>query len=67
MYTFNVSKMSCSGCASNITQAVKNEDKYATVEFDLPAKIVKVESERSEQDITSAISNAGYPAFAVSN
>ncbi len=66
MYTFNVSKMSCGRCASNITQAVKNEDEYATIEVDLPAKIVKVESERPEQDIANAITNAGYPAFAAS-
>ena len=59
--------MSCGGCANNITKAVKNKDENALVEIDLQAKIVKVESAQSEQEIANAITNAGYPAFAVSN
>lgn len=67
MYTFNVSKMSCGGCASNITKVIKSTDENAIVEVDLQGKIVKVESVRSEQELATAITNAGYPALAVAN
>lgn len=61
MYIFQVPKMSCGGCASTITDALKQEDELAEVHIDLTTRIVKVDSERSEADIAAVLTRAGYP------
>lgn len=61
MYIFHIPKMSCGGCASTITDALKQEDRLATVHIDLTTRIVKIDSEKSEADITAALTGAGYP------
>ncbi|WP_427159524.1 heavy-metal-associated domain-containing protein [Aliinostoc sp. HNIBRCY26] len=57
-----VPNMSCSVCASKITNAVKSVDAEAIVEADPQTKLVNVESQASETAIKDALAAAGYPA-----
>ncbi|MDB5815154.1 MAG: hypothetical protein JWN23_2271 [Rhodocyclales bacterium] len=64
MLEFRVEDMSCAHCVDSITQAVKAADPNAAVEIDLPAHIVRVESELAGEDIVAAITEAGYTPVA---
>ena len=59
---FNVPDMSCGHCAGVITKTVKQLDANATLNIDLPAKKVTVETSQDRQAIAQALSEAGYPA-----
>lgn len=60
MYTFNVPKMSCGGCVNTIKKAIMQLDQNAVIEVDLASKNVNVKSDISAEDITEAMSDAGY-------
>lgn len=57
-----VPNMSCSVCASKITNAVKTVDAEAIVQADPQTKLVNVDSQASETAIKDALAAAGYPA-----
>jgi copper chaperone len=59
---FKVPEMTCGGCVSNITRAIKTVDANATVHGDLQTKIVLVETKSPEPEIKAALAQAGYPA-----
>lgn len=59
---FKVPEMTCGGCMSNITRAIKTVDDNATVQGDPQTKIVLVETKLSEPEIKAALAQAGYPA-----
>jgi copper chaperone len=59
---FKVPEMSCGGCVSNITRAIKAVDANATVQGDPQTKIVLVETKSPEPEIKAALAQAGYPA-----
>lgn len=61
MYTFHIPKMSCGGCASAITRAIKSVDENAQVNVDIGNKTVEVETTSSQSEVKQAISQAGYP------
>ena len=44
MQEFVIQSMSCGGCASRITQVVKNLDAQAKIEVDLPTKMLRIDS-----------------------
>ena len=54
--------ISCGGCVSTVTQAIKATDATATIQGDPKTKIVLVETQSSESKIKAAIAKAGYPA-----
>jgi copper chaperone len=56
----NVPDMTCGGCVSTITYAVKTVDANASIHGDPKTKIVLVETESPEAAIKSAITAAGY-------
>jgi copper chaperone len=58
---FNVPDMSCGHCAGVITKTVKQLDANATLNIDLPAKKVTVETTQDQQTIDAALAEAGYP------
>lgn len=60
MPTFKVEDMTCGHCVGVITKAIKAEDQNATVEIDLPTKMVKIESGKSAESFVSVITEAGY-------
>jgi len=58
----NIADMSCGGCVSSITEAVKQLDAEATVVADLETRNIEVNTTASEQQVREALSAAGYPA-----
>lgn len=58
----NIADMSCGGCVSSITEAVKQLDAEATVVADLETRNIEVSTNASEQQVREALSAAGYPA-----
>lgn len=60
MLEFQVNGMTCGGCARAVTNAVKTVDAAATVQVDLAAKCVTVETAAEAERVQSAIEEAGY-------
>jgi copper chaperone len=61
MPSFEVRDMSCSHCASSITQAVQAVDPQAQVRVDLDAKRVDVTATKVETErLAAAIRQAGF-------
>jgi copper chaperone len=52
--------MTCGGCVSTITYAIKTIDANASIHGDPKTKIVLVETQSSEVAIKNAITAAGY-------
>ncbi|WP_095109497.1 heavy-metal-associated domain-containing protein [Pseudomonas sp. Irchel 3E20] len=62
MQVFNVQGMSCGHCVKSVTQAIQAKDPAASVNVNLAAKEVGVESRLSADEVISLISAEGYPA-----
>lgn len=60
MYEIKVSGMTCGGCVRSVTTALKSLDSNATVDVNLKSQLVTVESEKGQDEIVSAIEEAGY-------
>ncbi|MCB2252055.1 cation transporter [Pseudomonas chlororaphis] len=60
MQVFNVEGMSCGHCVRAITQAVQSKDPAASVQVNLGAKEVGVESRLSADEVIGLISDEGY-------
>ncbi|MBD9591162.1 heavy-metal-associated domain-containing protein [Pseudomonas sp. PDM03] len=60
MQVFNVQGMSCGHCVKAITQALQAKDPAASVQVDLAAKEVGVESALTADQVIAAISEEGY-------
>lgn len=60
MTTFDVKGMTCGHCVRAVTEAVREIDAQASVEVDLAAATVRVESTRPAASIAEAIEQAGY-------
>jgi copper chaperone len=61
MYQLEVQNMTCGHCAATVSKAVKALDSQATVNVDLVAKTVAVDSSVPLDIVRSAIVEAGYP------
>jgi copper chaperone len=64
MYELQVEKMSCGGCASRVTRTIMAVDDAATVDIDLKNKTVRVVTDAPLDEVTTAITQAGFPAKA---
>lgn len=64
MYELQVEEMSCGHCVSKVTKTVLEVDAAAKVEVDLAQRKVRVQSDAALEDISEAISEAGYPVTA---
>ena len=58
---FDIPDMSCGHCAGVITKTIKQLDANATLNIDLPAKKVIVQTVKERQAIAAALAEAGYP------
>ncbi|MPQ84872.1 heavy-metal-associated domain-containing protein [Pseudomonas sp. MAFF 730085] len=65
MHVFSVEGMTCGHCVRAVTQAVRSQDPAASVNVDLAAKTVAVESRLSADQVISLISEEGYTATPV--
>ena len=59
---FNVEKMMCGGCSSNVEKALADAAGVESVTVDLEAKTVTVEGDIDASAIATIITDAGYPA-----
>ncbi len=59
---FNVEKMMCGGCSSNVEKALADVEGVDTVTVDLENKTVMVEGDIDANAIATIITDAGYPA-----
>jgi copper chaperone len=64
MIEFKVEDMTCGGCASAITRAVKAVDAEGKCEVDLASKRVRIESRQPAEALRSAIEDAGFTPIA---
>ena len=64
MLTFQVNDMTCGHCVATITKAVEAVDAAASVQTDLGAHLVRVDSAQPAQAIEAAIRDAGYTPVA---
>lgn len=60
MQVFNVKGMTCGHCVRAVTQAVVAQDPAATVEVDLAAGEVKVQSQLPRPQVAQLITEEGY-------
>ena len=65
MSTFTVEGMNCGHCTKAITQAIVELDTNAQVQTDLSNKTVTVSGTPSNEQISQAITEAGYKVVAV--
>ena len=59
-HVFTVTGMSCGHCVRAVTQAIRALDPQATVQVDLDAQRVEVESEPPRPALADAIRDEGY-------
>ena len=62
MQLFNVEGMTCGHCVRAVTQAVQSKDPAASVNVNLAAKEVGVESRLSAEQVIELITEEGYSA-----
>jgi copper chaperone len=55
-----VSSIACSGCIDTITKAIHEIDSTAIVNGDTQTKLVKIETNQSQDAIVSAITAVGH-------
>jgi copper chaperone len=67
MYILKVEGMTCGGCASRVTKAIKAVDGNANVNVDLKSKTVRIDTATDAVTLASAVTAAGYPATASQN
>lgn len=61
MYRLQVPKMRCGGCVASITDAIRALDPAAEIEADVAARTVSIQSEKPQEEIVMAMTEAGYP------
>ncbi|MCK5917314.1 MAG: heavy-metal-associated domain-containing protein [Cocleimonas sp.] len=59
---FNVEKMMCGGCSSNVEKVLADVAGVDVVEVDLENKMVTVTGDIDADTIATIITDAGYPA-----
>ena len=62
MQVFSVEGMTCGHCVRAVTQAVQGQDPAASVNVNLAAKEVGVESRLSAEQVIELITEEGYSA-----
>jgi copper chaperone len=60
MYELHVDGMTCGGCANSVKRSIKAIDSVAKVEVDLASKKVRVDTQASIDDVSAAVTGAGY-------
>lgn len=60
MITLTINDMTCGGCVASITRVVKSLDPTATLEAEVAARRVSINTPLDTATVVAAISNAGY-------
>lgn len=67
MIQFQVEGMSCQHCVAAVTRAIHEHDATASVQVDLPAGRILVESNQPQDVLKAAIDEAGYTVVGASS
>ena len=62
MHTLFVTGMTCGGCTKAVTKAIQMQDAHATVQVDLAAQKVEIESKLDREALITIVTKAGFPA-----
>jgi len=62
MHHFLVPGMTCGGCLGSVTRSLQKLDPQAEVEGNPETRSIKVASAKTQAQLLTALSNAGYPA-----
>lgn len=62
MIELTVKDMTCGHCVGAVTKALKAVDPQASVDVDLAAKRVRIETRQPRDALAEALRLAGYPA-----
>ncbi len=60
MIEFTIPTMTCGHCVRTVTETVHQVDAQASVDIDLVAHRVRIESQRAREDFTKALAQEGY-------
>lgn len=60
MFELKVTGMTCGGCVNSVTRALKHLDANAEVSVALDKQLVKVKSNKGQDEISAAIEDAGF-------
>ena len=58
---FRVENMTCGGCARSVTATLKDLDENAVVEIDVESKWVEIKSNLTQEQVTQALTEDGFP------
>jgi copper chaperone len=61
MYELTIPAMSCGHCQKTITQALRELDSTATLNFDMAARKLALETKAGLSVVKQALDDAGYP------
>ncbi|THD72857.1 copper chaperone [Thalassobius vesicularis] len=64
MTKFNVPAMKCGHCTAAIQKSVTEADPTALLEFDIPGRMVEIDSADDAATLLAAIKEAGFEATA---
>ncbi len=64
MTTFSIPDMSCGHCKATVETAIKSLDPAATLNFDMMARTVAVQTAAPADAVCAALRTAGYAATA---
>lgn len=57
-----IENMTCGGCAKSVTKAIQSVDANAIIETNPAARLVKLETVASADELQKVLEEAGYPA-----
>jgi copper chaperone len=60
MLNLHIPNMHCGGCARGVTAAIRSVDADATVEPDLNARTIAVQTKLPEASVREALAEAGF-------
>ena len=60
MIEFTIPTMTCGHCVRTVTETVHQVDAQASVDIDLAAHRVRIESEHASEDFKQALADEGY-------
>jgi len=62
MTTFHIPDMSCGHCKATVEKSIHALDPAASIEFDMPARLISVNTTKDAARVQAVLSEAGYPA-----
>ena len=60
MIELKLPTMTCDHCVRTVSETVQRVDAAAKIDVDLPAQMVRIQSQRQRQEFVRALSEEGY-------